>query len=426
MNIIANKNLKLTACNERPSKWLNKSLNFTIIICIFFIFGSTYAQKSISTADTVQSLLKNLKNPDYSTSWEIVGALAKYPEHKSQIVPALIEALNYEWDNCSGDIRDAIAWTFIDFKAKEAVFPLLDLIKSGKSIEHECAECGCCFLALTPADELIERQLDPFCGFTVLKAVYDLADFSHSKAMADIVSEGEWKWAMLLTIGKVAPPRYAHFISQYKDDKDAGTRGAVAVALGMIDNDAITIPVLIQFLTKSDEEFYVRWEASNSMRKIGNRGKNLNLHQRLIDLLDNQDTLVVILAARTLGFLEEKIGLQMLYRAGDAADPFIRKEALMYLGEIADTGAKEIAIRKLSDNNLSVRACAIFALGEIGDSSLIPMLKDAFIDAEQYQKELEKKLSDGTPEEVLREQYGFRVFDLRETLQQAMDRLRKR
>lgn len=407
-------------------KYLKILKSVSLVISIFFVFGSTNGQYSTSTADTVRILLKNLKNSHYSSSWEAVNGLSKYPEYKSQIVPELIEALNYEWDNCSGDIRDAIANNLIEFEAKEAVFPLLELIRSGKSIEHECAECGCCFLALTPADELTERQLDPFCGFNVLKAVFELADFSHSKLMADIISEGKWKWAMLLSLGKVAPPRYAHFISKQKDDNDPATRMAVASALGMIDNDTITIPVLIQLMSKSNEDFYIRWEASNSLWEIGKRRKNPNLIKRLINLLDNQDTLVTILSARTLGLLGEKSGLSILYRTVDANDPFIRKEALLYLGEIADPGAREIAIRKLSDNNLSVRACAFFVLGEIGDTSLIPILRNAFMDTEKYQRELEKKLSDGTPGEVLRRQYGYMVFDLRETFQQTIDKLGKR
>jgi len=58
-----------------------------------------------------------------------------------QVVPALIEALrNRDWATCSGDVRDAIARSLAELKAKEAVPPLLDLVRSGKSLEHECVE----------------------------------------------------------------------------------------------------------------------------------------------------------------------------------------------------------------------------------------------------------------------------------------------
>ncbi len=70
---------------------------------------------------------------------------------------------------------------------------------------------------MTPADALGERTYDPFCGNTVLATINALADFSHSKAMADLVTAGKYKGELLVTLGKVGPPRYAHFIGRYKD-----------------------------------------------------------------------------------------------------------------------------------------------------------------------------------------------------------------
>jgi hypothetical protein len=103
---------------------------------------------------------------------------------------------------------------------------------------------------VTPADLPAERSHDPFCEPGVLAAIHALADFSHSKAMADLVTAGKWAPELLITLGKVAPPRYAHFIGRRKDDPDPSVRRAVAVGLGLMDNDAIAIPVLIQLLTR--------------------------------------------------------------------------------------------------------------------------------------------------------------------------------
>src|SRR5439155_23135517 len=56
---------------------------------------------------------------------------------------------------------------------------------------------SCCLLAVTPADELGARAADPFCGSAVLGAINELADFSHSKAIADLISDNskakEWE-----------------------------------------------------------------------------------------------------------------------------------------------------------------------------------------------------------------------------------------
>ncbi len=56
-------------------------------------------------------------------------------------MPALIEAIRTrEWSRCGGDVRDAIARSLGELGAREAVTPFLELVKSGKPIEHECVE----------------------------------------------------------------------------------------------------------------------------------------------------------------------------------------------------------------------------------------------------------------------------------------------
>ena len=67
--------------------------------------------------------------------------LGKYPQHRAQVVPALIEAITTRnWDRCPADVRDATARTLAELGAKEAVVPLLALVKSGTPIDHECVE----------------------------------------------------------------------------------------------------------------------------------------------------------------------------------------------------------------------------------------------------------------------------------------------
>ncbi len=89
----------------------------------------------------VEALLRDLKSHDYAKASAAESELQKYPRARVRVVAGLIDALRTgEWDRCGGDMRDAIARTVTDLKAKDAVLPLLDLVKSGKSIEHECAE----------------------------------------------------------------------------------------------------------------------------------------------------------------------------------------------------------------------------------------------------------------------------------------------
>lgn len=374
---------------------------------------------------TVQNLLKDLTGPDYEKAWTAARELEKFPQFKAQIVPALIQTLRKDWSQCSGDIRESIADTLAELQAKEAVFPMLQLLRSGKNVAHECAECGCCFLAQTPMDTLWERDFDPFCENSLLGAIYKLADYSHSKSMADLVSEGKWKPELLITIGKVGLPRYAHFIARHKDDPEVAVRTAVARSLGLMDNEQVTLPVLIQLLSRGTEEFLVRWQATESLIAIGKKGKNPAVKGRLGDLLKERDKMTVLLVARALALLGEKAGRQTLRVMAGDKDPKVRLEAVLYLGEVADADAKPILLKSLEDENLAVRASAIYALGRMGDAALIPMLNRAFEASNTYQEELAKRLKAGASEASLHDQYGYGIYDLRQTLQEALDTIRK-
>jgi HEAT repeat protein len=373
----------------------------------------------------VQSLLKDLKSSDYEEVWHAARELGNFPQFKAQIGPALLDALNRDWSQCSGDIREEIALSLGRLMGKDAVFPLLKLLQSGKNVAHECAECGCCFLAQTPGDVIAERDFDPFCENSLLAVINQQADFSHSKAMADLVTQGKWKPELLITNGKVAPPRYAHFISRHKDDPEVDVRIGVARGLGLIDNDQVSIPVLIQLLTRSGEEFSVKWEASKSLIAIGRRGKTPSLKGRLVDLLRERDKTTVILAARALALLGEKAGPQKLRELAGDGDIRIRSDAVLYLGEASDADAKEVLLKRLEDESLTVRAFAMYGLGRIGDASTVPVLNKAFDAANEYQEQLAKRLKSGESEAVLRERYGY-GYDVRQTLQEAVDTIGKR
>ena len=99
------------------------------------------AAQAQGDAARVNALIRDLKSRDYDTASAADTELRKYPQARGQIVAGLIDALrNGEWDRCGGDMRDNIARTLGELKAKDAVVPLLEVVKSGKSIEHECSE----------------------------------------------------------------------------------------------------------------------------------------------------------------------------------------------------------------------------------------------------------------------------------------------
>jgi HEAT repeat protein len=89
----------------------------------------------------VSALLGDLKSADFDTAYAAAERLGKYSAQRAQIVPALIEAIaTRDWSRCGADMRDAIARSLGELSAREAVTPLLEVVKSGKPIEHECVE----------------------------------------------------------------------------------------------------------------------------------------------------------------------------------------------------------------------------------------------------------------------------------------------
>ena len=155
--------------------------------------------------------------------------------------------------------------------------------------------------------------------------------------------------------------------------------------------------------------------------KISKRKKSPRLQQQFADCLKVPDKFGSALAARILAREGDERGIIKLRQLAVDNDHKIRFEAVMYLGETADVNSQDLFIKSLKDENLEVRAAAIYALGRTGDSSIVPLLQQAYEEATRYETLLETKLKSGLKEEKLRQEYGFRVFDFRETLQRALE-----
>jgi HEAT repeat protein len=114
-----------------------------VSLALFVLTITVGLAPSLAQSDpaAVGALIRDVQGRDFDRAYAAAEKLRRYPAQRAQIVPALIQAIaTREWDRCSADARDAIARTLGDLKAREAVTPLLDLVKTGKPIEHECFE----------------------------------------------------------------------------------------------------------------------------------------------------------------------------------------------------------------------------------------------------------------------------------------------
>jgi HEAT repeat protein len=272
---------------------------------------------------------------------------------------------------------------------------------------------------VTPAEALGARGYAPFCAVAVLGTIHELADASHSKAMADLVTAGKWKGELLFTLGKVGPPRYAKFIGKYRDDPDDDVRMGVAAGLGLIDNETVAVPVLIHMLAGNETAFPVKWEAASSLVAIASRRPGDAVRRRTVELLREPAGMTVALAARVLGSVGDARGFEKLRELTRHPDRRVREESVLALGDLVDAGAREAVTRRLTDDSVAVRAAALYALARIGGASVTAELRQATYDALAYERQVQAGVAPDRRDAV-RERYGIGEYDLRETFQEAL------
>ena len=272
---------------------------------------------------------------------------------------------------------------------------------------------------MTPAEALGARGYAPFCAISVLGTIHQLADASHSKDMADLVTAGRWRGELLFTLGKIGPPRYANFIGKYRDDPDEQVRTGVAAGLGLIDNEPVAVPVLIHLLAGNDKDFPVKWEAARSLVAVAKRRPSEGVRRRVVELLREPSGMTVVLAARVLAATGDARGFEKLRELTSHAERRVREEAVLALGEFADAAAREAVTRRLKDDSVAVRASALYALARIGGAQAVSTLRQATVEALAYERQLRARVAPDK-QEAIKEQYGVGDYDLRETLQEAM------
>jgi hypothetical protein len=83
-----------------------------------------------------------LAGDDVEAAWKAIQAIPRElsGSQQEEIIHLLRKALVRQWPRCAGDIRQAIAQKLADLDAKAAIPDLLQLLREGRRISHECAE----------------------------------------------------------------------------------------------------------------------------------------------------------------------------------------------------------------------------------------------------------------------------------------------
>ena len=115
--------------------------SIALALCFCLAVAIPAAAQRPAGQPTAADLIRALQGREFTEAFGAAERLGDFGSQRAQVVPALIDAVrNREWATCSGDVRDAAARSLAQLKAKEAVVPLLELVKSGRPLEHECVE----------------------------------------------------------------------------------------------------------------------------------------------------------------------------------------------------------------------------------------------------------------------------------------------
>ena len=350
----------------------------------------------------VKDLEKIIEKGETEKVWTLISKIPTDLEGKDRkkVIDLLRDALFREWSRCAGDLRQVIANKLSALNAKEAVPDFLELIKKEMSIDHECAQCGCCFVSWSVKDELeVAMEPDFFCENGLLAALFDMATFSYSKEISELADRNQnYRPQLLVTLGKIGHPRYAHFISKFAGSEDPQTRQAVAHGLGLIKQPA-GVRALGMLLEDSQE--YIRWTASKSLLEIGGEKAREVLKLKLMQ----SDKNIQVLAARTLAKMDINEGRLKLRELAKDTDSKIRKIAIAYLGQIGDMDSKEIILQGLDDKSDLVRVYSIYALGYVGNSGDIPAIKKCLAETKEMNSSEDGglELLDGTVDDAIKQ-----------------------
>jgi len=157
------------------------------------------------------------------------------------------------------------------------------------------------------------------------------------------------------------------------NDKDPLIRKDAAELLGII-GDSSVIDILGEKITRDKDED-VRIEAIKSIQQIG----NVSIVKFVIKALKDKSPVVKLEAIKILELYGDKsIIPDVLKTLKKEQDSTVKSKLIYLLGKYGDKSLVKILVKYLDVSDSEIRKSAIEVLGDLGDITIIPKLKEIF------------------------------------------------
>jgi HEAT repeat protein len=219
----------------------------------------------------------------------------------------------------------------------------------------------------------------------------------------------------LIKIGsKLAISSLIKCLESIEDDRRYNAPASAVAILGRIGSKAV-IPCLIKYLKNNyvrgytrgqvayvlveiglkeasdaleqaleDKDYYVREVATDALKKIEFKTKNIELNNDTNKLLEDKKSSIKEKVSDVLGKIDSEKAIPSLIKVLNDKEYYVRIRGVEALGEIGSEEAISILIKALDDKEYYDRSKVAETLGEIGSTKVIPSLIKALDDESYY------------------------------------------
>jgi HEAT repeat protein len=344
-------------------------------------FNNTSSNRSVA----IQHYIENLQSPNprmRSQAAEELGALTAI-----EAVPQLVERLQ---EDINTYVRSASAEALGRIGDAAAIFPLMDALRDSCSFVRRASAIALGQMQAKEAQGALLRALeDP--NFYVRRAAINavgklgVPDLGAMLLPFLEVPDPRIRRTAIIAIKRLgteaAIPKMVEVLETYllePNQRDLPVVKTLVVSLGELGASA-SVPVLIRVMRGY---VGVRSLAAKALGRIGDP----QAVSALVEALQDEKSKNLQLAAlKSLGQLGRDESTPAVRELLSAADPRIRRTAVLAVGALGDVGSTELLLEIARDDESPlVRPAAVEALGQVGDPRVIEELLPLADDGNAY------------------------------------------